>query len=379
MSKHSIWKNLSCDLTDGEVATYSQELAKITQTQAEIDAEKKEVMSKFTADLNKCIADSRVLARKITSRKEDRHVECDLDFDYSRGLVYTVRIDTGVTIDQRKLTDDERQQKIDFDGEQDKQQELQDSQAEVESSPVEDDSQDTESLPADESNFCVNTECEHHDDIEPNGCTECEYTYECDQSIQKVEGVITVEEHDRRDKICPEWHECVHAEKCMDDSINTECVCYVAEQEKLLATATELTIEDLMSWEFCRNESKILTAGFSLVKYDRDSKTLYTTAGDPRAGWQASGPFETFAAAERQLEYEIAAGFIHVAGNNKGTVSGHKCVHKLRDKGFEFYRHEETRIKYGSSWRTWKKFETAEECLSAWETLMTTHPFALED
>ena len=118
--KHSIYKNLPCDLTRDEVATYSELLAKTTSEQAEIEGEKKEVMSDFAAKLNKCVADGRVLARKITTKKEDRQVECDLDFDYARGQVYTVRTDTGVTIDQRKLTDDERQEKLDFDQEQGK-------------------------------------------------------------------------------------------------------------------------------------------------------------------------------------------------------------------------------------------------------------------
>lgn len=118
MSKHAMFKNLPCDLTETEIATYSQELAKTTSMQAEIEAEKKEVLSDFTAKLNKCLADARVLARKITTRKEDRHVECDLDFDYVKGMVYTIRTDTGVTIDQRKLTDDERQEWLDFNQEQ---------------------------------------------------------------------------------------------------------------------------------------------------------------------------------------------------------------------------------------------------------------------
>lgn len=117
MSKHTMYRNLPCDLTENEIATYSQELTKITSTQAEIEAEKKEVMSDFTAKLNKCLADARVLARKITTKKEDRHIECDLDFDYVKGIVYTVRCDTGKTIDQRKITDDERQEYLDFKGE----------------------------------------------------------------------------------------------------------------------------------------------------------------------------------------------------------------------------------------------------------------------
>lgn len=130
MSKHVLWKTLSCDLSQEEISTYSQELARITGEQSEIEAEKKEVMSNFAAKLNKCVADGRVLARKIITKKEDRQVECDLDFDYSTGTVYTVRTDTGVTIGQRKLTDDERQERLDFEGEEDLKQEAADRELE---------------------------------------------------------------------------------------------------------------------------------------------------------------------------------------------------------------------------------------------------------
>lgn len=117
MSKHTLWKTLSCDLTPDEIAQYSQDLARITGEQSEIEAEKKEVMSNFAAKINKCVADGRVLARKIITKKEDRQVECDLEYDYAAGQVYTVRTDTGVTIDQRKLTDEERQERLDLEGE----------------------------------------------------------------------------------------------------------------------------------------------------------------------------------------------------------------------------------------------------------------------
>lgn len=115
--KHCIYKSLPCDLTREELATYSEELAKVTARQAEIENEKKEVLSDFTAKLNKCVSDARMFARKITTRKEDREVECNLEFDYKSRNVFTVRTDTFTTIDQRKMTDDERQERLDLDGE----------------------------------------------------------------------------------------------------------------------------------------------------------------------------------------------------------------------------------------------------------------------
>ncbi|MEI6207321.1 MAG: hypothetical protein WCP20_11095 [Desulfuromonadales bacterium] len=184
MSKHTLWKNLSCDLTTEEIATYSQELASITSEQSEIEAEKKEVMSNFAAKLNKCIADGRVLARKIITKKEDRNIECDLDFDYGNGMVYTVRTDTCVTISQRKLSDEERQEWLDSDAEEGRKQEAEDSQQpEPEISLGE--SLQTEHKP--EVDVCGNTKCYYHDATEGNGCKQYEEVWGCKQAYQEVD------------------------------------------------------------------------------------------------------------------------------------------------------------------------------------------------
>ena len=415
MSKHTMYKNLQCDLTMEEIAVYSQELAAITQQQAEIEAEKKEVMSKFTADLNKCIADSRVLARKITLRKEDRQVECDLDFDYARGMVYTIRADTGVTISQRKLSDEERQEKLDFEREEDKQQAIEE-QAEA-SAPVEVAQEPEEE--DHEISICGNAECHYHDATEGNGCKQNEYVWECKQAVQEG-AVATVpaectrchestncekccetcedqcnqsqicllkeaEEEKKqaqeaeRDSICHEWRECGYRDVCFTPENIEAGICFKDEPDKLITPASELTFENLMTWGFNRNEAKILTAGFSLVKYDREAKQLSISAEDPRAGWMTLPARETFSAAERDLEKMIEDGLINVAGNIKGTVAGHKCTHKLRAAGFEFYRNGGDRIKFGDSWKTWKKFDDSMDCSAAFETLLTSNPKALED
>ena len=110
----SFYNSLICDLTDEEIQAYSNELARLVTEQAEVEAEKKEVVADFGAKLTKIIADTRVLSRKVSTRKETRQVECDHEYDYVRGLVYTIRPDTGVTISQRQMTEDEKQERLDF-------------------------------------------------------------------------------------------------------------------------------------------------------------------------------------------------------------------------------------------------------------------------
>lgn len=186
MSKHTMYKNLSCDLSEKEIAVYSQELARVTGEQFEIENEKKEALSTFTARLAKCVADRNVLARKVITKKEDRQVECDLDFDYARGMVYTVRMDTGVTIDQRKLTDDERQERLDFEGEQDAAQ-------------------------------AVEEKAEVAAVSEPTTVAE----------------PLTEETIAARDEVCHEWRECKYSGICFDEEKNTAGDCFKDNPEAL--------------------------------------------------------------------------------------------------------------------------------------------------
>lgn len=200
MSKHTMWKSLSCDLTAEEVSTYSMELANATIERNEIESEKKEIMSNFTARINKCNADGAVLSRKIQTRKEDRQVECDLDFDYAKGMVYTIRTDTGVTIGQRKLTDDERQQWLDLDAEEGRRQEAADKRdnATADNGPViegeilqieyapDGGTPDSHNADEPEITICGNDVCHYHDATEGNGCKQYEMVWECKQAVQET-------------------------------------------------------------------------------------------------------------------------------------------------------------------------------------------------
>jgi hypothetical protein len=229
-----MYRNLSCDLSEKEIAVYSQELARVTGEQFEIENEKKESMSTFTARLNKCVADRNVLARKVITKKEDRQVECDLDFDYTKGMVYTVRMDTGVTIDQRKLTDDERQQRLDLEGEQDAEQAAEEKAEAVEvvESPANEE-------PA--AAICFNEGCEHYVKNELSGCSLLEYVEECDTAI--ITGPVppvaelTEEEKNTRAEVCDEWEACRYADLCFDEAKNVKGLCFKDSPEAL----TEIT------------------------------------------------------------------------------------------------------------------------------------------
>lgn len=128
---------------------------------------------------------------------------------------------------------------------------------------------------------------------------------------------------------------------------------------------------------FSRDEKKLLRAGYALIRYDRDNKTLQQTWDDHRRGWAPPVLFNTFAAAERSLKETLALDcFIEVTLDGDVNRHSHPSSKKLFAAGFDFYRMETWnegtyRIKSASkNWGTWKKYDTPEECEAGWGELM---------
>lgn len=113
-NKNITRKSLVVNLTEQEITDFSKELARITTLQAEIEEEKKTVTSSYKEKLDRCISESRSLARKISTRQDFREVECEWRFDYDRRMKRLVRMDTWEQVEERKLTADELQDELDF-------------------------------------------------------------------------------------------------------------------------------------------------------------------------------------------------------------------------------------------------------------------------
>jgi hypothetical protein len=105
-------RNLYVTLTETELRGYSDELARITTAFYETEAEKKSVMTGFKDKLDKIGLDTRVLARIISTRRELREVECEWTRDYEAQKAFLYRMDTGELVDNRRLTEDEIQQRL---------------------------------------------------------------------------------------------------------------------------------------------------------------------------------------------------------------------------------------------------------------------------
>lgn len=129
---------------------------------------------------------------------------------------------------------------------------------------------------------------------------------------------------------------------------------------------------------FTRDETKILRAGFVLVRYDRDKKTIQRTWDDSRRGWAPAIPFNTYAVAEKTLKEMLKIDtMIEVSLDGKANMT--TSSKKLYAAHFDFYRsegiipgHGYPRIKQGrKNWATWEKYESAIECQVGWDMLMS--------
>lgn len=115
MARQDVFRReLQCNLTPAELAVFSDELARLTTEEIEIEAAKKEVVSEYGAKLQKCVAARRLLATKISTKKEYRQVDVEWQRHFEQNCATLIRLDTYEVVDTRPLTSDERQQELDL-------------------------------------------------------------------------------------------------------------------------------------------------------------------------------------------------------------------------------------------------------------------------
>ena len=106
---------LQVELTDSEVHAASMELAELTARLAALEEEKKAVASSYKERMDRIVCDTRSLARKVTTGKDVREVECRVMADYDRAVAITYRNDTSAEVTRRPLSELERQRPLEFD------------------------------------------------------------------------------------------------------------------------------------------------------------------------------------------------------------------------------------------------------------------------
>ena len=106
-----VTRSLMVGLNEDEIRSCASELARVTASQAELEDEKKAVTSGFKNRIDRCVADCRALAQKVTTRRELRDIDCEWS-PADGGKMILTRTDTGEIIDTRKMTEEEQQQAL---------------------------------------------------------------------------------------------------------------------------------------------------------------------------------------------------------------------------------------------------------------------------
>jgi hypothetical protein len=76
---------------------------------ADVESEKKAVVSAFKERADKAQHEARMLSVKIKDGYELRPTECEMVYDFEVGKVFVFRCDTGELVRSRNVTDTERQ------------------------------------------------------------------------------------------------------------------------------------------------------------------------------------------------------------------------------------------------------------------------------
>ena len=115
MSNETFFQQLPVPLTEEELKQRGKDLAKTHQDIGEIERHKKEINDDFKAKISALEASTSSLSRAISNGYEYREVECEWAFFWEKGEKHMVRLDTGETVEIRKISDFERQERLPLD------------------------------------------------------------------------------------------------------------------------------------------------------------------------------------------------------------------------------------------------------------------------
>lgn len=113
----TVTKHLKCLLSDHEIRTMGQDLARSNAQKDEAEERKKAVDAQLKSEIESHATRSLSLARTINNGYQYKDVDCAMRFDYLTNTVTTVRTDTGEVIESRAMTTEERQVELTFDEE----------------------------------------------------------------------------------------------------------------------------------------------------------------------------------------------------------------------------------------------------------------------
>jgi hypothetical protein len=109
---------LPCKLSTHEVARRADELARVLEAHELLKADKAAAMSRFAEQIK--ASERRIfdLGDVVRNSCEFREVPVRLQSDFDRNQIHSIRMDTGEVVRSRPMESHERQQEIDYPGEE---------------------------------------------------------------------------------------------------------------------------------------------------------------------------------------------------------------------------------------------------------------------
>lgn len=107
-----IKKCLPVKLTKEELASISKQLSRENIEKEQVDNSKKEVMADFTAQIKRHESSISRLSLLISKEEEYRDVDCVWELDFKKNIKVLRRVDTKEIIDEKDITQEDRQRKL---------------------------------------------------------------------------------------------------------------------------------------------------------------------------------------------------------------------------------------------------------------------------
>lgn len=102
-------EKLPCQLTDEERLNFGDMMATASQDVDAAESTKKSAVKQLNYEIQEAKTERDRLARIVNSRTEYRDVTVSVRYDYESGKVIKTRTDTGEIIEDRWMTDEEKQ------------------------------------------------------------------------------------------------------------------------------------------------------------------------------------------------------------------------------------------------------------------------------
>ena len=107
---------LACKLTTQDRATAAGQLAEAIQNLESLEVEHKVVTKEFNSRKQQFTGSIHRLSREVSNGEAVRSVDCELRLNYTKLTATLVRTDTDEQVEERPMTEDEKQEDLDFEG-----------------------------------------------------------------------------------------------------------------------------------------------------------------------------------------------------------------------------------------------------------------------